>query len=385
MANTLTGETERFTNQTGVALPINSIVAIQGFSVQFRSQMAVLANAAVAGRLADGILDRATGAGAAGYLRRDFILEGTAAVPVNTAGDAVGDDVYLNPAVPGGWITTKPAASGQAIQKIGSVLTAHATLGRIRMNFQAGGHIGIEADFIDGPLLRDKPLYDVSQSGSGWFRLTGAVVEGELVTVGTRIYGFSAIPVLVPGADVIVNVSAGLGAAIAIPALVAAVNGDALRECEADTLGGDVAAFVAVKAGTAANPAFATNSVNGIVRAATGVGSHNANRQVYTQGGYPVTATDVANLATTLGTSEIVIGTWDSATEPRIVSVQAYRATGAAPNIAQAYVSLAASTLRMRRLNANRWALCYIEPPGGALLTAATFINWSLTIDPGTP
>lgn len=385
MANTLTGETERFTNQTGVAMPLNSIVSIEGYSVQFRSQMAVLANATTAGRLADGILDRATGTGAAGYLRRDFILEGTAAVPVNTLGDAIGADVYLDPAVPGGWTTTKPTATGQAVQKIGSVLTAHASLGRIRLNFQAGGHIGIEADFIDGSLLRDKPLYDVAQGGLGWFRLTGAVVEGELVTVGTRVYGFSAIPVLVPGAAVIVDVSAGLGAAIAIPALVAAVNADALRECDAATLGGNVAAFAALTTGTVANPAFATNSANGIVRAATGEGSHDANRQVYTQGGYPITATDVANLATTLGTSEIVLGTYASAIVPRIVSVQAYQVTGAAPNVLHSPIALAGSNFRMRRLNGARWALCYIEPAGGALFTNTTILSWSLTIDPGTP
>lgn len=385
MSSTLQPETERCVNRTGGTLAANLLVAVQGFATQFRTQQIVGAIANGTGRLVDGILQRQMTNNQTGYFLRDFIQEGDATTPIDTSLASIGDEVYLSPTVAGMWTLTKPSAAGQAVQRIGTVLVVNAITGMIRFNFQAGGTGGLQPNEISSSVLQDKPLYDQAVNGSGWFRLTGNVVEGELVTLGTRVYGFSAVPALPPGADVLVDVSAGLTPAIALPALVVAVNADALAEADVAVGGGDMVTVLGNVTGTVGNIALLTNSVNGIVSGANAVGGRAANRQIATRGGYIVTAADVTQLVATLGTSEITIGVFTSATLPRIASIQAYRVTGVSPTLSYAPIALAGSVFRMRLANATQWSLMYVEPGGGALLQADDLVVWDLSLDPGTP
>jgi len=387
MSSNLAPETERCVNRTGGTIAAGALVAIEGFYAPFNTQQIVPASANNTGRLADGYLSVAKTANQTGYFLRDYILEGSATAVVDTSAGAIGDDVYLSPTVPGSWTLTRPTALNQDVQPVGSILTVHATNGRIRFNFQAGGIMGSRPGEISSSMLADKPLYDIALSGWGWHRLTGNVVEGELVTVGTRVYGFSAVPVLVPGADVIVDVSAGLTPAVANAALAAAVNGDALTEADAVVLGGDVVGFTSAASGAGAlgSIALVTNSVNGIVSAATAAGARDANRQVRSGGGYFLKATDVAALLTAPGTAEVIIGTFYSATQPQLVSIQAFRPAGASPNLVYDPVSLIAGRFRMRLVNANQWALSWMEPIGGSVLATGDLLAWDVNLNPGTP
>jgi hypothetical protein len=266
------------------------------------------------------------------------------------------------------------------------VLIAHLTLGKIRFNFQAGGQAGYAPDFITGPMLRDKPHYVVDGAGVGWFYLTGNVAEGELVTIGSRVYGFTQLGVVPPGADVLVDVAAGLAPAIAIPALVAAVNGDASRVANLVTLGGNIAGISSIATTATGNIALATNCANGTVRAATAIGGSTAQRRVSQTNVHAISAADVTALAGTLGTSEIVIAVLEGvATPPGVLAIQAYRRAGADPTFTLDPINLAGSRFRLRRVSAAQWILTYSEPAGGALLQADDRVTSTLTYNPATP
>jgi len=89
----------------------------------------------------------------------------------------------------------------------------------------------------------------VSRSATGILTISGVVTDGETVTIGSRVYEFDTDS-SVSGSNVVVDVSAGLTAAIAVVALAQAINGDGSSVVSAVT---DGASLVTVTADTAGN------------------------------------------------------------------------------------------------------------------------------------
>lgn len=391
MSSQLLGETHKGVNQTGVAIAANRLVAVEGFDTQSKNQKIVLACANNTRRLADGITDRSWPANATGYYRRDCILEGTAASPVDTGAGTwgvlavVGADVYLHPTTPGAWTLTKPAAAGQDLQRIGTVLTVHATLGRIRFSLQQGGTNYLGANDIDDSRLASKPYYDVALPSYGdvYFAPAGGgadVTANDTVTVNGRVYMFT--PAGAGLGDVNINMG-GAGpwtAAAAAAAFSVAVNADAGGSITAADLGGGIVAIMGRTAVAGTNYAIsATSAVGGAitVSAAAMVGSGDATRQGRTARSHLITAQEVAFLATALGTAEIVIGTFGSTTSPRIQFVQAFRPNGGFLDP----IALYNGHFDTHQLGGTQWTITYAEPAGGALLQAGDFITYDLQIN----
>lgn len=388
MSSTHVGEIDKGINKTGSSMARFALIAQQGFDTNSRNLQLVLAVANGTRLLADGILDKAVGNNAATYFRKSYVLEGTATSPVNTAAAAVGADVFLDPTTPGAWTLTKPTAAGQDLQRVGTVLTSHATLGRILFKMEAGGVIGIQPGDITSILLNDRPHYDIDRAGIGWLRFTGNVSAGERFTIGTRVYEFTVAGVPSPGTDVAINMG-GAGpwaAGLSTTNAVAAINGDASGSAYARVTdaGGQCMSLLARSAGSTGNPALATTAVNGIVSGAALTGGRARNRQVLAVQRYLVTAADVAALAVTPGTSEIPIGSFADVNGPDFISsVQAYRPTGAY----SAPIALYATDVHIVQNGpaAAFYTAFYREPVAGALLQANDTIMITYHRNPGTP
>jgi hypothetical protein len=381
MANTMQPEYGRFVNRTGGTFARFALVAVRSFDTNSRTQTAVGAVADGSNTRADGIILRACPNNGGGYYARDVIIEGTAAVPVNTAAALAGAPVWLSGTVIGGWTFTKPGA-GYDQQEIGVVLTQHATLGRIRFCLQAGGVLGLGPNAIDDDRLTSKMYHDKETPSYTWIRATGNINAGERIAVAGRVYEFqAAADGITVGADVKLDMGgAGPWApAAAMTAATISINADVGRVVDVANLGGGGVAYLGLAsraAGATLNHAITTTSATITLRAATMDGSGAASPQMLTARAHRITAADVAALAVTLGTSEVLIGTFGSTSQPRMQNLQAFRIAG---NIVDPII-LAGARITFHHHNGNMWSIGYTEPVGGALLQADDVISYNLQL-----
>jgi hypothetical protein len=382
------GESHSAVNRTVATIPARSIVAIIGYDAQNDKPTLGLAVASGISRRADGITSLAMLSNRGGFFRREDMLIGTAASPINTAAAAVGAPVYLSPTVPGAWTFTRPTGAGQDVQEIGAVLVSDVTIGVIRFCMQAGGVLGLGPDSIGPASLEQKPLADIGAATKTHLRIAGAVTDGDRVSLNGRIYEFdtTAPPGAIgAGADVRVGVSGGeggTGAANAAAQLTAALNADAARSFDAVVLAGTGIMALNGRVTTTGADYATTAPVDAggvlIWKSAASVGAADPAAQDYVQGQHILDAADVATLAVTLGTSEIVIGTFPKSgiTTPRIRAASAFRPAGAYADP----ILLAGAHFAWRQSNNNLWLLCYTEPAAGALLQALDVLSFTVSL-----
>lgn len=240
--------------------------------------------------------------------------------------------------------------------------------------------------------VAERMLQKITPSGYTYLLLTGAVSNTEIFNLNGRLYEFGAAAVPVPlVGDVGITTSGGLGAAAMAPVIVAAVNADAGRDCDALqlTIGGAVEciAFIpradvgdVVGDGAAAGyvadaAATAVPMVNGTFRAnraTNALFSNDGNPTAFNEcsGTHVVNAGDVVHW---LANGGIAIASVPFTTAP--VRVQ-YTCQRGAPTAAGAVVvSLATVEFRWRQANTNRWVLeCIDLVP---VLQAGDYIHWT--------
>jgi hypothetical protein len=105
------------------------------------------------------------------------------------------------------------------------------------------------------------PTLTDGTKASGTLTFTGVVADGQIVTIGTRVYEFdtAVAPGAITAGRVRVDVSGGVTAPQAVTALVAAITGDASAVVTALDGAGDTVAVTATAWGTAPN-AYATTT-----------------------------------------------------------------------------------------------------------------------------
>lgn len=223
----------------------------------------------------------------------------------------------------------------------------------------------------------------------GYIRMTGNGIDVDTVTLTrtedgvtiTRIYELDTAAVAtITAGRVRVDISAAATAAATVTALVAAINGDASRVCEALDVGGDVVALVFLPSGATGGTAMgrgegslvitatlAETLTNGIVSAAAATGGEaRVNADLY-RGTYTVTAADVTSLASAVGT-EIVIGAMNTTAAPLLYSFIVLRGANGA------IVSPNTIEPRIAQINTNRYALMIQDD--SVVLQNADIIRW---------
>lgn len=393
MASAQTPEVERIINLTGANIAVNRLLCPAGFSNQDRTPTAQLAIASGADRMATGFTPNAITSTKSGYLYRDWILEGTATVPVDTTGaTAALEPVWLHPTVAGTWLcgtANRPTTIGYDVQQVGIVLVRHLTLGKIK--FQITSNLTLPQGAITSSLLRDKPYFDPNRGSLGDFYISGNVTAGERITINGRVYEFRQVgDPLAVGADVgIFQAGAGPWAAVvSAVAAAAAINADIGRSVDGQSIAGTgIVGLFSAAASTAIaadhDYVVATTGVNIAVVSTTG--SRPGNRQNLIAGTRIVTADDVTKLASVLGTAEVPVGVFSEDNAPAPYATMAYRRTGASPTFVYQYVDITDAALVLRRVNARQWGLFYREPAAGALLAAGDIIAYTMIQQPATP
>lgn len=389
MANNLQTPSERFVNRSGAALTINSLIALEGFDEQNNDQMAVFAQANGTNRRADLFIDKQHNNNRSATGFKEFIVEGTVANPVNTAGSVVGAPIFLSPTVPGGWTPTRPTAANQDVQEIGSVMTVNAVTGRVRFNLSAGGVSGTGPGTITSSSLSDQPDIDIGQASSGYVRISAAITDGDRWAINGRIYEYdTAAPpgALGAGADIRIGVSGGGGdsantAAGCATATAAAINGDASAVTEALVLGGTgIVGISSIVTGiVAADQDFTlvdTVDAGGVLfpSAATLLGSQPPTVTQRLSRRYDITAENITAMALVLGTSEIVIGVFPSTSTPLLHAVSVLRVNG----VGFAHVDIQGVRFRVQQVNAHFWQVTLAQNPLGAILVASDVVIFTL-------
>lgn len=110
-------------NSSGGTLSEGTLVYISGYDASTGAPQITKADAD--SHFAEWILQADIANGAAGYAFRGSVLGSQ-----NTSGLSVGDPVYLS-ATAGGYTGTAPTGAGQISQKIGVVVTSHASTGQV--------------------------------------------------------------------------------------------------------------------------------------------------------------------------------------------------------------------------------------------------------------
>jgi hypothetical protein len=141
----------------------------------------------------------------------------------------------------------------------------------------------------------------------GFVDMAGASIEDETITVGGRIYEFSADGAALTTGDVRIDVSGGLGAANAAAAFVSAINGDDYAYFTASLLLDNIVALYADSNGTLAIT-LAEATTNMVVSAAAMVGGMVEAEVQIQYGTYTITAADVTTLGNVGGTANIGLG-----------------------------------------------------------------------------
>jgi len=138
----------------------------------------------------------------------------------------------------------------------------------------------------------------------GYVDMAGASIEDETITVGSRIYEFSADGLALTTGDVRIDVSGGLAAANAAAAFVSAINDDTVSFTSASLLLDNIVALYADSNGVnAITLAEATTNMN--VSAAAYVGGLLEAEKQIQYGTYTITTADVTTLGTTGGVANI--------------------------------------------------------------------------------
>lgn len=216
----------------------------------------------------------------------------------------------------------------------------------------------------------------LAQPAIGYVLITGAgTADGDQIAINGITHEFDTDASTV--APVIrVDISGGASAAQSTTALVAAVNGNAARVVDALDIGGNCVALVSLLGGTVGNYTL-TNAVDAggtiAVAGANLVGGVDESRFSLMFDQYTVTAQDVTTLAVTLGTSEIPIGAFAGTTAPEIYGFWCRTAAGAIKDLTDGII-------RVAQVNANHFALFYIEPAAGALLAATDIVSFALGV-----
>jgi len=111
-------------NSTGGSLAAGTLVYISGYDASTGAPQITKADAD--SRQAEYILNAAIADGAAGVVYRGYTLGS-----LNTSGSSVGDPIYLS-ATAGSWSASALTGAAQISQKVGVVVTSHASTGSIQ-------------------------------------------------------------------------------------------------------------------------------------------------------------------------------------------------------------------------------------------------------------
>lgn len=112
-------------NGTGGNLVEGDLVYLSGYDTTSGLPKVVKSDADAGGRPAEFVVRDGIANGADGYVYRTHRLASQA-----TDGGSVGDPVYLSTTA-GGWTLTAPSASNSTVQRVGVIVTSHATTGII--------------------------------------------------------------------------------------------------------------------------------------------------------------------------------------------------------------------------------------------------------------
>lgn len=197
----------------------------------------------------------------------------------------------------------------------------------------------------------------------GYFYFSGVAVQDEYITIGGRVYQFTATGVVTDASYVEVDCSAGFAAALASVALVAAINSDTHANTTAVLMTGDT---VAIIGDDHTNMALAEATTNVDLSAAAMVGGTEAAELVVSQGQYTVTAQDVTVLAVP---GEICIGTGYFVGIPTTRGFLCRAAAGTVTPLTAGNV-----TCEWEQVSGHLYALMVTD--AAAVLTAADTLDW---------
>ena len=138
----------------------------------------------------------------------------------------------------------------------------------------------------------------------GFIDCADVCVEDETITIGGRIYEFSADGLALTTGDVRIDVSAALTPAVSAPAIVSAINGDAYASVSASLLADNIVALYVDSNGVNAITLSTTSALVVVSAAAFTGGLAEAQKQMQ-YGTYTVTGVDVTTLGTVGGTANI--------------------------------------------------------------------------------
>ncbi len=139
-------------NQSGSSIPAGSLVYISSWSApqtNFPNGLALISLAAATTRYtgATYIAQTAIANNANGIVAQQMLLTG-----LNTNAATVGDPVYLDSAVPGGFVLTNPPGTGNYYQVVGRVVVKSATVGVVDLNLASGVPAAVGAQRFTYPL-----------------------------------------------------------------------------------------------------------------------------------------------------------------------------------------------------------------------------------------
>lgn len=194
-------------------------------------------------------------------------------------------------------------------------------------------------------------VFDDGAPSVGTFRLTGATLNGEAVTVGARSYVFT-----------------GGAAGASITALVAAVNGDASREADALDLAGDACGFLSLtKPGLIA---LSTTCVNGVVSDIGLVSGSVSTFRIQSRGRFSI---NPEHVAAWVAGGAVVVGGVAAATMP---TLEGFLVQAAAP-VGGQFKNLTTGVVGATwiQFNANYYGLVVTD--SGGILADTDTITWT--------
>ena len=181
-------------NATGGALAAGDLLYVNGYNAG--SSMPTVAKADGDSVAAEWVGVATIADGATGYVFRGYELGSQ-----DTSGSSVGDAVYLS-ATAGGWTATALTGSAQISQRVGVVMTSHASTGTIQFNLSGGGQLlkvgsgQIQADSIGISALADGTDGElITWDASGAAATVGVGTATNVLTSN----GAGAAPTFQPG------------------------------------------------------------------------------------------------------------------------------------------------------------------------------------------
>jgi hypothetical protein len=145
-------------NSTGGTLTAGTLVYVSGYDASTSAPQVTKADGD--SRLAEYVLQADIANGAAGYAFRGYTLGS-----LDTSGSSVGDPIYLS-ATAGGWTATALTGSAQLSQRVGVVVTSHASTGSVLFD-------------LPGELLKIGSGQIQSGAGGGPSQANQAALEAE--------------------------------------------------------------------------------------------------------------------------------------------------------------------------------------------------------------